>query len=369
MSVPEKQTIKLDYVSSQGPIHLKGSDLSTWVTSEVRKIHASAYIPEEMVRGLQNKLSRDGTRFLNSTVTPEYLAGGRIGRDRSTVPGPTATAKLEAVAMSIAAIHYQYYRGLYRAMDQLLAEPGVPMQVRGQSKARASGDKRGSFFMNRAVPLSLTRFKEGNVSVPGGKRTLNVSSRWTTLSARTVAIKKLMGKESQVFWRHSGALSKVFHRHMLDQLQRVTHKSFIGNVTTQMDERDVADNIRRRSKEVKGKYYRRATVRMEVGIPNSGTVMDRIITEPLATGQQPRIGGLFRLNQTQFDLPELRRRKAGGRREGDANFYKIRQVSPGDGEKGIRKVLSPEFRRPWLRQLAAGANYSLNKDIRSLSFK
>jgi hypothetical protein len=357
VSIANDARVKFDHVIGLGRVHLKGTDLSSWVSSEVRRLDVSAFISEDMIEGVKHNLSRATGKPLSST----FLENGRLSAK--------GVQQATRVANSITALHFLYYKGLLKSMDGLLAAPALPIRTRGDAKARKKGDKRGSFFMNRIVPLHLTGYNNDGVRMAAANRNAYLEGRWTTLSAKTVAIKKLLGKDSQVFWRHNGELSKVYHRHMLDQLARLSPKSFVGKVTTQLNAVEANNDIRYRSRETKGRYYRKASIRMEVGVPTWNTVMDEIVTVPLATGKQPRIGNLFRVAPVRLQALQARKAKAGGRRPGDANFYDLRVTERTSGEKGIRKVLSPEFRRPWLRQLSTEAYRNLYQALRKLSIR
>lgn len=308
-----------------------------------KELGAKVYLPEDLLQGLGI-----GSRKGSTVIT-----------DRTRF-SPAAIEQLNKVANAVPTLHYLYYQGLLRAMDDLLKSPGIPMV----------GDMDVDHIrIKRPVALRTPGFGS---QFKAATRTLQLQGRWKTLRPFTIKEKKefsRLGYQSRQFWRHTGTLSSIYHRHMLRQLRSITLSSFIGQSQTYTKDSVLLDTggsdlFKRARTSQKGKYARVVGIQFQVGIPVWDDVMDAIITKPLGDGKVPDITALARANREPAFLGRAKALKLS-QKETEKGLRKIQK----ENDTTIKRALNPEYYRPWLRQLSSEAHNSLFADIKKLGAK
>ncbi len=326
--------------------------------------HTTHLVPHDLINGVVEHLNHTGN-----------VHGGQLG------PSPTLTGhavrQIADQVRIVPRIHMSYYMALLNAMQDVLNSPGVAAKsvgsVPNSQPRRGRPDKRlrNQIAASRAVTLHLKnagsyRLNNKTVTlVPGNK-----NQTWMPLRRSTVRLKRDMPQESRVFWRHTGRLSRVFNNARRSQLSGLTAEDFIA---VNQGQPIFTDSERKRLS--KGKFAAEVKLQFKVGIPRwknkSENYMDTIVTDTFAGDAPGPLGGFFRTNDLHRDssfrtaierLEALRAKSPNKRIEG--NFYKLYNVN--SKENGLRRILAPEFRRPWLRRLSSTANKAMKAELRNL---
>lgn len=306
-----------------------------------KEIGLGVGIPEDLIENL-DYIRRDKVRAKRRPISTALEANERLRA------ADLAVQRMDGIARQVVSLHYDYYRGLLIGMDNLLKAPGMKMRQSGP--------------MSRRV----------NLDVGAGRiRSVDLNVNWKPLSRLTLALKQY-GGGSRTFWRHSGHLSRVYHRHMQDQLLRATPDVFVGRRTSKQEELNrfsskgfSAIDIHASNPTQIGNYvkkrYRKVSFRMEVGLPLWDTIMDNIVTYPMALGTNPRLD-LFIPTADQYSAAY----RAFGRGKLRKRFSSPLAREGNATETGIAAIASPEARRPWLRQLARKTGVELGRTVREM---
>lgn len=314
-----KQGIYTKLVPGRNDVTLKGLQ---------RQVSLSVGIPQRLIDNLLFETNQVRGGLSKTRAETFYAAAKDPEKRMDTRLSASAVEKLSHVVVSVAALHDAYYRGLLRSIDGLLASPGIPMTRSG--------------VISRAVAMRVRNYRK-DVGV-NRNRNITLALDWAALKPFTKKAKRGLGPQAQVYWKHTGRLYATYHRHMLDQLSKLTLGSFTAQTDLSAERIQIAQYVSHR---IKGEHYRRVTYTARFGIPYWDTVMDQVVTTPLITGQVPKLAHLIQ-------------------EKGTGRFLQGTSVQGRLGGGEIYRIISPESRRPWLRQLSAKTHAELFKDIRAL---